>query len=98
MSEESEKTKDPSEKSKIKKDIDASYIAEDTKILREIYALFSDKEFKGHLSGMDIDTSILPTKEEISARDSFRSNFFNHVRKGDKVEKAAAIGSDTQKG
>lgn len=80
-------TKDDTEKLRIKKEIRDSYIQEDTKILREIYALFSDTEFKEVLTSMSIDSSILPTKDEIMAHDSFHSNFFNHVRKGEKIER-----------
>ena len=82
-----ENAKDDATKLKIKKEIRNSYIQEDTKILREIYALFSDTEFKNVLTAMGVDASILPTKDEIMAHDSFHSNFFNHVRKGEKIER-----------
>lgn len=83
-------SQDETEKEQLKKERDSTYLQEDGQILGKVYALVSDPVLKGRLAELGVDASILPTETEISAKDSFRSDFFNHVRKGNNIEREAA--------
>lgn len=80
---------DEAGKTSLREQWKSTYEQEDGEILSRVYALVSDSVFKEGLSELKVDTSILPTKEEISARDSFHGFFFNHARKGNEIESKA---------
>lgn len=98
LSEKIRSTTHPEERASLEKELNNSYLREDTLILKEIYALLSDPEFRKTAQWFNIDTSFLPTKWEILANDAFRFKFFNHVRKGEKFEKMAALKTEKEHG
>lgn len=86
--------KNPEEALCLRKEWNNSFLLQDGAILKEIYALLSNAEFTKTVQSFGVDTSLLPTKQEIMATDSFRYQLFNHVRKGEKFENMVAVKAD----